>query len=84
MWLLLLCTLKYFFEACQAYGLCLQVLQSGPDDLEPLREMHVDSLFPAHLTLLSKPLRLMSFDFQSGESTPQAHVEVRYNLVPCY
>ncbi|KAK9832356.1 hypothetical protein WJX74_007506 [Apatococcus lobatus] len=50
----------------------------GKDDLQPLRELHVDSLYPEHLALLTNPVKLFSFDFHKprfpGTSTVEAEV----------
>ncbi len=49
----------------------------GQDFMQPLHELHVDGLFPDHLTLLSQPAKLLTFDFQSALPCAPACVQVR-------
>lgn len=51
----------------------------GADVLQPLRELHVDSLYPDHLTLLTQPVKLLSFDFNAPQAHQSCTVEVLFN-----
>ena len=48
--------------------------------LQALRELHVDSLTPHHLTLLTKPVKLFNFDFQAPQAQQTSTVEVQSGL----
>lgn len=50
----------------------------GEDVLQPLRELHVDSLYPDHLTLLTQPVKLLSFDFNAPQAHQSCTVEVLF------
>ena len=54
----------------------MQQVVHGEDALQPLRELHLDALYPDHLTLLTQPVKLLSFDFQAPQAHQSSTVEV--------
>lgn len=58
----------------------MQQVWHGECMLQPLQERHVDSLYPDHLTLLTQPAKLLSFDFQSPQTHCSSTVEVHIDL----
>ncbi|KAK9868471.1 hypothetical protein WJX84_007692 [Apatococcus fuscideae] len=52
----------------------------GFEGMQPLHDFHVDSLHPDHLTLLSSPVKILGFDFESPQPNQTTDVKVDVDL----